>query len=64
MVGVLLRWGGARSEARRVGELVGTESTSKESQNRTVLLINANCRDAVENYHRAVLSVFYFLLEP
>ena len=60
----IFRWGRSTKKPTSYGELVGTESTSKESQNRTVLLINANCRDAVENYHRAVLSVFYFLLEP
>jgi hypothetical protein len=44
-VGEIFRWGRSTKKAMSYGEIVGTESTSKESQNRTVPLINASCMD-------------------
>ena len=41
----IFRWGRSTKKAMSYGEIVGTESTSKEIRNRTVLLIDANCKD-------------------
>jgi hypothetical protein len=55
----IFRWGRSKKKATSYGEIVGMEPISKKSRNRTVLLINANCKDLpMQNYYQAVLSVF------